>query len=437
MKTRFLLQAVLSLGLATVVAADRDRFGGDEAVRGKATGFFHAEPVAGTWWLITPAGNAFLSKGVNHVNFSGDRSPALQYSPYGRAVQARYGSATNWAVATAARMRTWGLNTVGAWSSPQMFEQQVPYAVILGLADSAGANWQRGEVADVFSAPFEQAVRAQARELCAPRAQDPFLLGYFSDNELRWGADWRSRKSLFEEFLVQAEDRAGRQALIRQLRARYATVEAFNQAWGTTLTTLDELASQKSLPMTSEAAKQAQREFIGAYARAYFKTCHDAIRAADPNHMILGCRFAGYFLPETVAAMGEFTDLVSFNNYGFTPPTEQLRELHRLTGKPVLLTEFSFKAMDAGLPNSRGAGKPVGTQQERADNFDRYVTALVGLPFVVGYHWFQYFDQPAEGRFDGENSNYGLVNGQDEPWTTLVRRVTQVNARLEQNHRPK
>lgn len=434
MKTPILFWSCLVTGWATLAAADRDRYGGSDVVRGTATGFFRTEQIEGRWWLITPDGNGFLSKGVNHINFNGDHSPALGYSPYGRAVQARYGSASKWAEATAARLRQWGLNTVGAWSSPEMFEQRLPYTLILGLADSAGADWQRGEVADVFAPRFAEAVRRQAQKLCAPRASDPFLLGYFTDNELRWGADWRSKKSLFEEFLGQPEDRPGRQALVGQLRARHPSVEAFNQAWGTRLGSLDELATVKSLPLTSEAAKQAQREFIGAYARAYFKACHEAIRAADPNHLILGCRFAGYYLPETVAAMREFTDVVSFNNYSFVPPAEPLQELHRLTGKPVMMTEFSFKAMDSGLPNTRGAGKPVATQQDRADHFDRYVTALAQMPFVAGYHWFEYADEPAEGRFDGENSNYGLVNGQDDPWETLVRRVTEVNARLEKVH---
>ena len=85
-----------------------------------------------------------------------------------------------------------------------------------------------------------------------------------------------------------------------------------------------------------------------------------------------------------------------------------------------MLTEFSLKAKDSGLPNTRGAGKPVATQQDRAEHFERYVTRLAQMPFLVGYHWFQYSDQPAEGRFDGENSNHGVVNGKDEPWTVLV-----------------
>ncbi len=136
-----------------------------------------------------------------------------------------------------------------------------------------------------------------------------------------------------------------------------------------------------------------------------------------------------------MTAAGQFVDVVSFNNYGDQPPADQLDKLYRLTGKPVALTEFSFKAQDSGLPNTKGAGKPLPTQRDRAEHFDRYVTALARMPFLVGYHWFEYGDEPAEGRFDGENSNYGLVNIQDEPWSVLVERMTQVNAQIEVEHR--
>ena len=435
MKSRLLVAAFLGVVLALPAAESRDRFGGWDAVRGQATGFFHAEQIDGVWWLITPGGDAFFSKAVNLVNYSGDSAPALGYSPYGRAVAEKYGSADQWAKATAERLRGWGLNTVGAWSSREMFTQQMPYTFILDLASSAGANWEHGQVADVFAPQFAEAIRRQAERLCPPRANDPFLLGYFTDNELRWGPDWRSKKSLFEEFLGQPAEAAGKQALVRSLRQRYPTVEAFNQAWGTHVQGLDELGTLTTLPMTSEAAKKAQGDFLGAYARAYFRTCREAIRAVDQHHLILGCRFAGYAPQEVIEAMTEFVDVVSFNHYGFSPPTEQLRKLHAATSKPVMLTEFSFKAKDAGLPSTKGAGQPVATQQDRAERFDAYVTALAKMPFLVGYHWFQYFDQPAEGRFDGENSNYGLVTGKDEPWPVLVERMTRVNARLEHTHR--
>lgn len=435
MQRQMILMFLLMMCFSANAVEQYDRFGGWSGVRGKATGFFHAEQIDGVWWLITPDGNAFFSKGVNHVSYTADHAPALGYSPYARVTAVKYGSAQKWAEATAQRLKGWGFNTVGAWSSGEMFKRQMAYTLILNLAASAGADWLKGGVADVFSPKFEQVVREQAQKLCAPLARDPFLLGYFTDNELRWGADWRSKKSLLEEFIAQPPDAPGKQVTLRLMRARYNTVESFNQAWGTEVKDFDELSSLTTLPMDRDAAKAMQREFQREYARAYFKVCRDAIKAADPNHMVLGCRFAFFPSQEVVGAAGEFVDVVSFHTYNFTPPADTLATVHRVTGKPVMLTEFSFKAMDSGLPNTKGAGRPVPTQQDRAEHFDKFVTALAQMPFMVGFHWFEYCDEPAEGRFDGENSNYGLVNIKDEPWQVLVERMTQVNARLEETHR--
>ena len=426
--------ALMSGLLAVHAAEQRDSYGGWTGVQGRSTGFFHTEQINGVWWLITPEGNAFFSKGVNNVNYGGDQSPALGYSPYGRLTAQKYGSAQKWAEATARRLQDWGFNTVGAWSTAVMCAQRIPYAPVLDLASSAGANWLKGEVADVFSAEFAAAVRKQAERLCTAHAQDPFLLGYFTDNELRWGADWRSKKTIFGDFAALPAERPGKQAMMRLVRAQYPNVEAFNQATGTQAKDFDELARLTAWPMTNAVVQALAKDFLRDYARAYFKTCREAIRAADPNHLILGCRFAGYAPQEVVEAIGEFVDLVSFNNYGNMPPAETLAKLNQLSGKPVALTEFSFKAADSGLPNTKGAGKPVPTQQDRADHFDQYVTALAQMPFMVGFHWFEYYDEPAEGRFDGENSNYGLVNIKDEPWQLLVGRMTQVNNRIEQVH---
>jgi Beta-galactosidase len=427
--------AVLCLTALCVCAAEqRDAYGGWTGLQGKNTGYFHTEQIDGAWWFVTPAGNVFFSKGVNNINYQGDTSRAFGYSPYGRLTAQKYGSAREWAEATAERLQGWGFNTVGAWSTAIMTERQMPYTPVLNLAASSGANWLRGEVADVFSPQFQSAVQRQAERLCSPKAHDPYLLGYFTDNELRWGADWRSKKTLFDDFLALPAARPGKQVIVRLLRARYPTLDAFNQACGTAVKDWDEVGGLTALTLADDARKALDGAFLHEYARAYFKTCRDAIKAADPNHMVLGCRFAGYAPDPVVEAMGDFVDVVSFNNYGAMPPAGQLQKLHQITGKPVALTEFSFKAMDSGLPNTKGAGRPLATQQERADHFDQYVTALAQTPFMVGFQWFEYEDEPAQGRFDGENSNYGLVNIKDEPWQVLVERMTRVNSGLDQVH---
>jgi hypothetical protein len=53
----------------------------------------------------------------------------------------------------------------------------------------------------------------------------------------------------------------------------------------------------------------------------------------------------------------------------------------------------------------------VATQAQRAQGYRNYTTTLAPHPALVGFHWFQWVDQPVAGReSDGENSNFGLVN---------------------------
>jgi hypothetical protein len=76
---------------------------------------------------------------------------------------------------------------------------------------------------------------------------------------------------------------------------------------------------------------------------------------------------------------------------------------------------------DSGLPNTKGAGLVVPTQADRALGYKNYTTTLAKLPYVIGFHWFEWFDEPAEGRkLDGENSNYGLVTINGAPFPSIL-----------------
>ena len=54
-----------------------------------------------------------------------------------------------------------------------------------------------------------------------------------------------------------------------------------------------------------------------------------------------------------------------------------------------------------------------------------------GEPTLVGYHWFEHADQPAEGRPDGENSNYGTVTITDAVYADLTSAMAELNAKAE------
>lgn len=425
--------ALVVIAMCSMPAA-LDEFGGWTGLQGRASGFFHSEEIEGRWWLVDPAGNVFFSLGVNSVTFEPDRIQGTNRVPYAEACQAKYGSREAWADAALAFLRDLGFNTIGSWSGSYVFERGMPYTIILNIAARAGANWQYGRAADFFSPALEQAAEAVAAEVCAPRRDSRLLIGYFLDNELHWGPDWRARTTLLEEYLMLPADAPGHRQAEAFLRDRYATPADLAQAWGLDLrdwTALDTLTFDGSR-RTAQAGKDAE-DFLRLAARRYFQVCHDAIRRHDPNHLILGCREAIAFsaVPIAQSARG-LVDVFSLSYYvpeAYEPP---LRRLHEASGLPILVSEWAFRARDSGLPNTKGAGPLVDTQAQRAAKYREYLTALLRMPFVVGAHWFKYTDEPAEGRFDGENSNYGLVTIADEPYAEFVAVVRETNLRAYQ-----
>jgi hypothetical protein len=93
-----------------------------------------------------------------------------------------------------------------------------------------------------------------------------------------------------------------------------------------------------------------------------------------------------------------YFDVIDYHSYDRQAPVGVLERITRASGKPTMISEFSFRAMDSGLPNTKGPGEPVGTQEERAKVFADYAGTLASLPNCIGYHWFQYRDEPKQGR---------------------------------------
>jgi hypothetical protein len=143
-------------------------------------------------------------------------------------------------------------------------------------------------------------------------------------------------------------------------------------------------------------------------------------------------------------AAGFYVDVLTFDDYTLLPGldeliqstwgpfvlrTPDLGEFYRFTRRPIMVTEYSFRAADAGVPNSWPPIFPVyPTQQDRSEAYAAYVERLHQAPWIVGDFWFEYTDEPAGGRFDHEDSNFGVVATTDVPWQTLVDRTTVVHA---------
>jgi len=428
-----------------------DRYGGWTSLKGETTGFFHVEEVDGRHWMVTPDGNVFFSMGINHTDIDGYYEPDRDRHPYRENVLALYGSEEGWAEETAGRLTAWGLNTIGSWSSVELLRTRLPYTVML---DISGGDWLSGYIPDYFSEAYQEHAEEQALQRCGPRRGDPMLVGYFLDNELHWGPDWRSRRDLFYEFFALPAESAGKRALVNMLRERHGgDMASLNSAWEEELESFDELMSMDSIGNgatrgPTDRAEGDRSAFRAMAAERYFDVACEAVRRHDPDHMILGVRFVSHLMPaEVVRASASCLDVVSVNHYeldedlrpviealgDFVSADGWLREFHELSGRPLLVSEFSFRAADSGLPNTRPPSPVIPvleSQGDRADGFEDYATRCQLAPYMVGYHWYAYMDEPATGRFDGENSNFGLVNERDEPYLPLVNRMTLVNPRI-------
>jgi len=393
-------------------------------------GYYRVEQRDGVWWFIDPNGAQTLSIGVDHISYEADRIQGTGPCPYQEALDKIYPDRNTWGLATLARIRMWGFNTIGAWSDPELWNRDVAYTVILDIAARAGADWQHGKPVDVYDPRFEKAARDIAGKVCMPRRYDHALLGYFSDNELRWGPDWRGKETMLEMYLNLSEGAAGRQQAIDFLRQRYGgDISKLNGAWNVNAKDFASIPA----PDKTDRFKADADQFLERVATRYFEVCARAIREADPNHLYLGARFAGR-VPEVVYRGARSCDVISINIYEFDP-RPLVKRVYDVTSRAILIGEFAFRGQDTGLPNTRGAGPKVPNQQVRAKAYADYVSWLESLPEAVGYHWFEWVDEPKEGRFDGEDSNYGLVDINDNPYKEFVEAVKQANLAALEAHR--
>lgn len=436
----------------------RTRWGGLADGRFRGSGFFRVDEHDGVFWLVDPDGGRFLSKGVNNVRFDPDHVRGTNRVPYADACRKKYGSQHIWRASAADRLASWKFNTLGCWSDEPV---ATAGSSLLAIAPTAalGATFRlhrRDQVfPDVFDPAFSAHIRSSALDHCTKRRNEAGLLGTFIDNELYWSPDWRGADELLTLFLNLPSHRPGRVAAIAGLQQHYRDFSQFNAIWRTPARSWEELGSighieapffrmppgglndgletNANLANPARAAFSADCDaFVAIVAERYFASCVSAIKDADPNHLVIGSRFGYQPQSSVIAAAGRYLDVISFNCYQLD--ASPVIDAYAAVGKPCLISEFSFRGDDSGLPNTHGAGPRVASQIERAQCFERYVSLALRNPAVVGYHWFEHADQPAEGRFDGENSNFGTVTIEDNVYAELTDTMTRVNAAAEQVH---
>jgi|GEM_PF-741648 len=435
-------------------------------IEGKGTGYFHVEQIDGTWWTIDPQGRGFVLLGADHIRYTGHWCEKLGYNPYERKNNAKYADQEEWAVETLDRLRSWGFNFLSGGASPMLYRRGMPHVEFLSIGSKLAYREDEWNITpgegrpctafpNVFHPQFEASVEYQAKLRCEPQANDPWLLGYFLDNELAWWGRGRAETGLFDAAMKKSARHSAKRVLVDILRKRYDDdIDALNRAWGIDLASFDTILTLNRLDGNARDAAGAdviqadKQAFLEAAAERYFGVLARAIRRADPNHMILGCRFAGGHAAEPVwQSAGRYCDVMSINYYGnvdlrhgiardhYCPYTGRpLREafdhFYKQGRRPLLITEWSFPAIDSGLPCTKGAGQRFRTQAERARASEIFARAMLRMPQTLGYSYFMWVDEPALGISTPfpENTNYGLVSEDGVSYRELAKAFTRVHA---------
>ncbi len=436
-------------------------YGGDEEEKLAAgTGFFTSYKRDNRWYLVDPEGNAFFSNGPDCVNVNSDckisgienwcewlptaeepgfnefytagktpeGTPIMSYSFLKANLYRVYGEQweEKWQELILDQLQSLGMNTIGNWSDPSLFDKKrLPYVASLPEFPDTQQMIFR-DFPDVFSE--EYAVNAaRCAEALFERRDDPWMIGYFLRNEPAWA--FVDGLNLADEVLFNPAATASKEMLIKNLKTQYGgAISELNVAWQTDFSDFDELKQpQQSLSQKSPQAAADLRAFSVEMVRRYVTIPAQACRRVDPNHMILGMRWAWISDGDLIAGWENF-DVFSINCYAVDPTTQIQQVVDLGVDLPVLIGEFHFGALDAGLSATGLEG--VENQEQRGAAYRQYVEKTAAHPNGVGCHYFQCYDQFHLGRFDGENYNIGIFDICGQPYVAMAVAIHEVSKSL-------
>ncbi len=438
-------------------------YGGWKKKKLKAgTGYFSRVRENGKWWLIDPLGYAYFSMGPDCVGLGADCrvdgvEKWLDWLPEGddeaykdmfyepehrkgrrKARMFSYAQANlykvfgpgwyeQWSRMISCQLKKYGMNTLGNWSDQRLLGVlDIPYVTSLPKFPTTAVSIFR-DFPDVLSAEYGLQARKCAQALEA-RKNDPLMIGYFLRNEPAWA--FVDNLVIADEVLHNPARTACKDILIETLRERYQTIEAMNRAWNSSLEGFDSLYEpREKVSKWSAAAHEDMKEFSRRMLRAYIEIPVRECRRVDQNHMILGMRWAWISDPDLVTGWENF-DVFSINCYA-EDPTDKIQHIVDLgVDLPVMIGEFHFGALDAGLPATGLEG--VVSQRDRGIAYRFYCDRVAAHPNGVGCHYFQCYDQFVLGRFDGENYNIGLFDVCSRPYAEMVERIRECSGTIYQ-----
>jgi hypothetical protein len=372
----------------------------------------------GVWWFENGSGRRFFSLGVNCVGGCYGHAEDGPMAP----------SRQRWITE---RLREWGFNTAGSWSSPSLWDH-------FYVADQIYLEFYE-TLHDVFDESlWRDRLTPQIRREVQTFLGRKNFLGYFLDNEREWQAE-----GVFDFYLRLPRGTPGSRALLTYIKGYYRDdLGRLNAEWGTAYADFDHIAeSSPPTPYPHAMRRGILPGWRTAVATAFYRRYADTVRDLDPHHLILGIRYHGIPDPDLFIALSALFDVNSindYNRYGHLRPA--YAEFYQATGKPIMITEFSFSGFLQ--PGHRSdLFVDVYEQQRRGLGYHKVVQQAARAPYMVGMHWFMWADYAEDAGTPDDypyppDRNVGLMSNDERMiYEELTHWIARTNRVVEATHR--
>lgn len=337
----------------------------------------------------------------------------------------------DWLLTAARRVKSWGLNTLGAGADGRMRTYSaLPFVAALSTSDFdvtlATPSATSCPIPDPFAPGFTSWMTARFTSDMAAIKADSRLIGAYVDGELAWGLRGENLRSRYEipvAALKAASTQPAKVAFVNRLQTKYGTIAALNTAWRTTFTSWSDLRANPFFISDTQIfnAQPDLSSFALDFGKAYYWRVKTALKAAAPNALYLGSRdHYGLCPDEYFEAQSSYVDVISVDQYSSAAnaPWTYFASLRR----PVLIAEYSFTGRTGnGFPNLVFPDCDFPDQASRAQAARDFLDRALSTKNIVGAHWFRFVDFPSSGQAQhDQNFTFGLVDITDRPYDEMT-----------------
>ena len=299
--------------------------------------------IGGRTWLIDSSGKPFFAHGITHLSNNRAKFDLAKISK---------------------ACKELGFNAYG-YGCPPALRSDMPY--VESWNHLVPISYYRGKNAvkfvDVFDPKTQTRLEAGVKANCFRSRKNPNVIGYCWTDLGSWPLKNLSGKNWVDYIRNLPEGAPGKQAY-----------QKFLGTW--------------------KGDNGRDLAFLRLIAREYFRVVGEAQRKYDPDHLVFGDRFAfNTIVPEVLEEMLPYVDGIAIQPpFWGQFPKKKFDEIHKLTGKPILLCDFAirFKDGDKDIRSWNLAADSIAAGKAYAE----YVKAALNTDYIVGVFWCNPVDTP-------------------------------------------